>query len=146
MSKKKSLSTDCPCSSGATLEQCCGQYLEAGKRAPTAEVLMRSRYVAYVFNDAAYLRKTWHPDTCPVELSLDDCGKWIGLKILRTERGEVDDEQGSVEFVARYKVAGKAHRLHEASRFVRHEGCWVYEGGEASGSRLREPLINSGPS
>jgi SEC-C motif-containing protein len=32
-----------------------------------------------------------------------------------------------VEFVARYKVGGKAHRLHEISQFVRESGAWVYE-------------------
>jgi SEC-C motif-containing protein len=36
------------------------------------------------------------------------------------------DEQGTVEFVARYKVGGKAHRLHEISRFVRENGQWFY--------------------
>jgi SEC-C motif-containing protein len=34
-----------------------------------------------------------------------------------------------VEFVARYKIAGKAYRLHEISRFVRYEGRWYYVDG-----------------
>ena len=33
---------------------------------------MRSRYSAYVRGLAGYLRHTWHPDTRPAELSLDD--------------------------------------------------------------------------
>jgi SEC-C motif-containing protein len=37
-----------------------------------------------------------------------------------------------VEFVARYKVQGKAHRLHERSRFVRQEGRWFYVDGDVS--------------
>ena len=39
----------------------------------------------------------------------------------------------SVEFVARYKVNGRAHRLHEVSRFVREAGeggmRWFYLDG-----------------
>jgi SEC-C motif-containing protein len=38
-----------------------------------------------------------------------------------------------VEFVARYKVQGKAHRLHENSRFVRQQGQWFYVDGDIEG-------------
>jgi SEC-C motif-containing protein len=38
-----------------------------------------------------------------------------------------------VEFVARYKVGGRAHRLHESSRFIRGEdGHWRYVDGDVS--------------
>jgi SEC-C motif domain protein len=41
---------------------------------------------------------------------------------------------GVVEFVAIYKVNGKAHRLHETSRFVRsNDGArWIYIDGEGA--------------
>lgn len=42
----------------------------------------------------------------------------------------MDEEEGVVEFVARYKIAGKMHRPRETSRFVRYEGRWVYLDGE----------------
>jgi len=35
-----------------------------------------------------------------------------------------------VEFVARYKVQGKAYRLHEKSRFVREQSLWFYVDGD----------------
>jgi SEC-C motif-containing protein len=35
-----------------------------------------------------------------------------------------------VEFVARYKVNGRAFRMHETSRFERIEGCWFYRDGD----------------
>lgn len=35
-----------------------------------------------------------------------------------------------VEFVARYKVGGHAHRLHEVSHFVLEEVQWFYLDGE----------------
>jgi SEC-C motif-containing protein len=53
----------------------------------------------------------------------------VGLKIVRTEAGGPDDAQGVVEFVARYKIGGKAHRLHETSRFVREDEKMFYLDG-----------------
>jgi SEC-C motif-containing protein len=32
--------------------------------------------------------------------------------------------------LARCRVAGKAHRLQETSRFVREDGLWFYVDGE----------------
>jgi SEC-C motif-containing protein len=43
-----------------------------------------------------------------------------------------DGDHAIVEFVARYKVNGRAHRLHEVSRFVREDGRWFYVDGEVS--------------
>ena len=37
--------------------------------------------------------------------------------------------QTTVEFVARYKVNGKAERLHEVSRFVKMQHYWYYLNG-----------------
>jgi SEC-C motif-containing protein len=35
-----------------------------------------------------------------------------------------------VEFVARYRLAGRAVRLHERSRFVLEGGRWFYVDGD----------------
>lgn len=91
---------------------------------------MRSRYTAYVRGRERYLLHTWHASTRPDALYLADEGvKWLGLKVLRVLAGGVDDDEGQVEFVARYKVGGKAARLHETSRFVRESGRWRYVDG-----------------
>lgn len=92
---------------------------------------MCSRYSAYTLAKADYLLGTWHESTRPGTLDLSDAGtvNWLGLKIVRTEAGGPDDVRGVVEFVARYKVGGKAHRLHETSRFVREDGQWFYLDG-----------------
>ncbi len=91
---------------------------------------MRSRYTAYTRGDARWLRETWHPDTRPASLEPDEAVRWIGLKILATEAGGPDDQRGIVEFVARYKVGGRASRLHERSRFQRLAGRWLYVDGD----------------
>ena len=122
----------CPCG-GASLAGCCAPYLEGCAAPPTAEALMRSRYTAYALGDGDYLLATWHPSTRPAPLAFDGAVKWLGLDVVRTEAGGADDASGVVEFVARYKVQGRAQRLHEASRFVKEEGRWFYLDGEERG-------------
>ena len=91
---------------------------------------MRSRYTAFVLKFEAYLRATWHPTTRPTSLNLaeDPPTKWLGLQIKRAEN--VNENFATVEFVARYKIAGKATRLHETSQFERIDGRWYYLTGE----------------
>jgi len=91
---------------------------------------MRSRYTAYTLQREAYLLETWHPSTRPIALNLRDEGKtkWIGLEIKRHEAQ--GDTHATVEFVARYKLNGRACRLHEVSRFVLDHGRWFYVDGD----------------
>ena len=89
---------------------------------------MRSRYSAYVLQDVPYLLATWHARTRPAELSLEPGVKWLGLELRRHVVQSADAAE--VEFVARQRDAsGRAHRLHERSRFVREQGRWLYVDG-----------------
>jgi SEC-C motif-containing protein len=93
--------------------------------------LMRSRYTAYVLGNTAYLRATWAEATCPrdLETSADSATRWLGLQIKR--HTPVDADHAEVEFVARYKLGGRAFRLHETSRFARDAaGLWRYVDGD----------------
>ncbi len=93
---------------------------------------MRSRYVAYVRKRSDYLLRTWHPITRPPQLDFEtESVSWLGLKVVRSEAGGAEDARGTVEFVARYKIAGRAHRLHEISRFMREGGQWFYLDAQA---------------
>ncbi len=120
----------CPCESGKTFALCCQPCLEQTHEAATAEALMRSRYTAFALSDEAYLRHSWHPDTCPQAIHLNKDTRWIGLKIIKTVAGKIDDLSGEVEFLARSKNHGKASRLHENSRFGRFSNRWVYIDGK----------------
>ena len=91
---------------------------------------MRSRYTAFCLGEKEHLLKSWHEQTRPTRISINPDQQWLGLKILSTESGTISDETGKVEFVARYKLAGRGHRLHETSRFVRIEAEWYYLDGE----------------
>ncbi|OIQ77429.1 hypothetical protein GALL_408780 [mine drainage metagenome] len=94
---------------------------------------MRSRYTAYALGLEAYLLATWHASTRPAALEPDaQPPRWIGLDVKRVETSSEND--AVVEFVARYKVGGRAHRMHEISHFVREHGRWFYTSGEAGGT------------
>lgn len=90
---------------------------------------MRSRYVAYVLRQEPYLLATWHTTTRPASLDLDSEPRpqWLSLEVKHHELQ--DDNHANVEFVARYKIGGRAYRLHETSRFVREDNCWFYIDG-----------------
>lgn len=118
----------CPCGRGPAFSACCGRYLGTGLPAPDAESLMRSRYTAFVRGDAAHLLATWHASTRPATLDLEPGVKWLGLEV--RARRDTGTDRAEVEFVARSRVAGRAHRLHERSRFVREDGRWFYVDGD----------------
>ena len=131
----------CPCG-GPSLATCCGPYLSGAAVPPTAEALMRSRYTAYTTGNEPYLRATWHPRTVPAEALIDPIERlqWLGLEVesalrLRQRKAQLPESQDAdtVEFVARYKINGRAHRIHEISRFVREEANgvarWFYLDG-----------------
>jgi len=121
----------CPCGAGRPYSGCCGRWHAGAQhlQAPDAEALMRSRYSAFVLGLNHYLLMTWHPSTRPPELEPPAPGlKWLGLEVKR--HVPVDDTHEIVEFVARSKLGGRAHRLHETSRFVKEEGRWFYVDGD----------------
>jgi SEC-C motif-containing protein len=134
--------TPCPCGS-PDFATCCAPFIAGAAIPQTAEQLMRSRYTAYTQANEAYLRATWHPSTVPSEAIIDPVSppKWLGLEVksalrLRQRKANLPESSDSdtVEFVARYKIGGRAQRLHEVSRFVRETGVdgaarWFYLDG-----------------
>lgn len=121
-----------PVQFGGTYESCCGRY-HRGFKAPdagpwpgTAEALMRSRFSAFAMHLPDYLLASWHPQTRPVELALDDAVVWRNLEIIRTVAGGPFDMTGIVEFEARYRLLGHSETQHEVSRFQRTDGRWYY--------------------
>lgn len=124
----------CPCSD-QDFEHCCGRFLQLGQLAPNALLLMRSRYTAYVLQDLNYLKKTWHPDTLPSDIDQlfnEVTTRWLGLTIQSYQVS--DATHAKVEFIARYKIAGRAYRLHEESCFEwRADNAWYYVDGEQKG-------------
>ncbi|MFJ2113896.1 MULTISPECIES: YchJ family protein [unclassified Streptomyces] len=119
----------CPCGLPAAYGVCCGRFHTGAATAPSAELLMRSRYSAFAVLDAPYLLRTWDPATRPAELDLDPATRWTGLEILDTTDGSAFHTSGTVTFRARFRQDGEDGALCERSRFARHEGAWVYVDG-----------------
>lgn len=126
--------SSCPCGKTAgkralRYELCCGRYIDDFEHspAPDAESLMRSRYTAFVLSRREYLLATWHPDTRPATLELEEDVKWLGLTIREVVPPQNPDTGPAwVEFVARSRLAGEGQRLEERSRFLRSQGRWYY--------------------
>ena len=131
-----SMSASCPCGRMDAKKRvvayagCCGRYVDHFNHAPApdAEHLMRSRYTAFVLERADYLLTTWHSSTRPASLDFDAGAKWLGLEV--REHKTTGTDTAEVEFVARYRLDGRAVRLHERSRFVREDGRWFYVDGD----------------
>ena len=128
----------CPCGRvdakkrPAAYADCCCRFVDhfSTAPAPDAEHLMRSRYSAFVLERADYLLATWHPSTRPASLDFDEATKWLGLEV--REHKATGADTAEVEFVARYRLQGRAVRLHERSRFVREDVRWLYVDGDQS--------------
>lgn len=124
----------CPCGSGKPFELCCGALI-AGRPAPTAEALMRSRYSAFVVGDLDYLQKTSAGEAAlkfnraELAFSLPHT-EWLGLEILDTEAGQAGDDRGAVTFRVRFRENGRMHLQGERSEFRRVGGEWRYVSGE----------------
>lgn len=94
---------------------------------------MRSRFSAFRLGDVDHLLRSWHPDTRPDALDLDQEQQWRALQIVTTRAGSPVDETGVVEFRASYRTPAGAGLLHEVSRFRRHDGRWLYLDGDLLG-------------
>jgi SEC-C motif-containing protein len=110
----------CPCGSGRSYANCCGPAHDGSRPAATPEALMRARYSAYALRDVSFVLGTWHPDTRPAALHLEDGTKYTGLTI-HAAQGHV------VDFTATLRVrGGETVRVHERSAFAQVAGTWVY--------------------
>jgi SEC-C motif-containing protein len=122
----------CPCGLPARLSACCGRWHGGALhlQAPDAERLMRSRYSAYVLQDADYLRATWHPSTRPAAIDFDPTQRWLGLQVLQHAVHGAD--HATVAFVVRWRQSGRPGQMAETSRFVREDARWFYVDGDVS--------------
>lgn len=125
--------TQCPCNPKVEFDLCCGPYLAGKESAPTAEILMRSRYTAYTLEDFDYLIRTCHKSNRPKKSDFEEDQKvnWTGLEIISTEAGGENDDQGMVEFKAHFTVSENDLNHHEKSTFVREKGKWFFMDGDA---------------
>ena len=128
----------CPCGLGGGYADCCGRFHGGAAHAPTAELLMRSRFAAFAVQEEAYLLRTWHVTTRPPQVGFDPNQRWTRLEILATTGGSAFHTEGTVRFRAHYDQRGRAGVQEEDSTFARDDqGRWVYVDGVQAGSELR---------
>ncbi len=138
----------CPCGSKTEYSSCCEPYIEGAKAVPTAERLMRSRYTAFTLSKVKYIVDSCHPDTRD---SIDQSNirewanksEWHGFDLINVKDGKENDEQGIVEFIAKYDNSGEHHIHHEISEFKKHDGIWYFYDGELVADV--KPIINEQP-
>lgn len=124
----------CPCNQDRLYQDCCAPYHQHQQVAATPELLMRSRYSAFALEQQEYLVWTWHPDTCPTDLSMEHNPQWVKLEIVRAGIHKYPRHHlGHVHFRATCQDAeGNFQLLEERSRFEKIDGHWLYVDGENS--------------
>lgn len=121
----------CYCCSGLEFSTCCEPILKDHSKATSPEMLMRSRYSAYVIKDENHLLATWAPSTRPQSLSLEnDRSQWLQLSIHDHLIDTGTGDHGEVEFRATFIAGDELCQMHERSRFIRKKGLWYYLDGE----------------
>ena len=119
----------CYCGSESFFSKCCKPFIEGNEDAPTSEKLMRSRYAAYVIQNADYLLDTTHVSKRKLHskediLNWSKSNQWIKLEILHVS-------EDSVEFKAFYIDQNQKEQLHhELSVFQKMNDRWYYVSGE----------------
>ncbi|WP_272520105.1 YchJ family metal-binding protein [Providencia sp. PROV223] len=132
---KSQVEDRCCCGNEAQFEQCCAPFLQGKSIPQTPEQLMRSRYSAYVHQNADYLIKTWHPDCHAQEWHHEIVNsfsktRWCGLRVISSSYAKNPDE-AYVEFSACFIDEKADHKqlIHERSRFIKMDSCWYYIDG-----------------
>lgn len=124
----------CPCGTGKSYTECCEPLIKGDEAAKTAEALMRSRYTAHAKSEIDYIYDTTHPDK---REGYDRDGvaawtkksEWQSLEIIKSKDGGTEDQEGVVEFVARYREKGKPVRHHEVAEFSKVDDQWYFTDG-----------------
>jgi SEC-C motif-containing protein len=129
---------ECPCGSGDAFSKCCEPIIKGKVLAETAEALMRSRYSAYVTCNIDHLRRTLN-DSGRNDFDADaardwaESADWQELEVLSVDGGGPDDDDGVVEFVARYVVDEQLMEHHERASFSKKDGQWEFDEGRVIG-------------
>lgn len=134
---------NCPCGSGKSYADCCEPIITNARAAATAEELMRARYAAHVGVQIDFIVDSTHPEH---RQDLDrqttqtwaEKTTWLGLEILDTVQGGIEETEGEVEFIARFRENDQLRTHHERAKFQRQGGQWYF----VDGSMVKpQPLV-----
>lgn len=140
ITKAAFMSHTCPCGSNRPLAACCGPYLDGTAWPAEAEILMRSRYAAYVLGRHDWLVESTHPDfregITVQKLAEQTKGvHWLRLEVGESRKdapvGVHGERYDIVEFRAFYELDGIPRQLGEKSFFSRKDDKLYYVDGVA---------------
>lgn len=125
----------CPCGSKREFDDCCKQIIKGTRRAKTAVELMKARYVAYTTCDIDFIMSSNAPETREnVSREATEewarSAHWLGIEIRNTIDGGEKDDEGIVEFVAKFELEGRIINHHEKSYFKKINGNWFFVDGQ----------------
>jgi SEC-C motif domain protein len=122
---------NCICGSEIETSNCCARFIDNKEQPSTAEELMRARFTAYAQVKMDFIEQTHNPKL-KKELDMDENRewaektKWLELQVFNTENGGPDDDEGVVEFKAKFD-AGEGEQWHqERSFFNKIDGNWYF--------------------
>lgn len=105
--------------------ECCQKAHKDINSVKTAEVLMRSRYSAFVLANIDYLQKSHHSSTRPNKREKKDILNWTkSVNWLKLE--VINSTEDTVEFKAYFIESGKIDVIHKNSLFVKENNYWTY--------------------
>ena len=116
----------CPCNPNNLYVDCCKKAHQNIYAATSPEILMRSRYSAFVLANIDYLQKSHHSLTRPSKLEKKEIEtwtksvEWIKLEVLKTT-------ENTVEFKAYFYENNSLNMIHENSFFEKENNHWVYK-------------------
>jgi SEC-C motif-containing protein len=121
----------CPCGSKNEFEKCCEPYISGSEQPKTAEVLMRARFTAYAKLQMDFIESSHDPkfkDGNDMEANRKwaEQTKWLELQIISTEEGGPEDNEGVVEFKAKFDAGDGEQWHHELSHFNKRNGTWYF--------------------
>jgi SEC-C motif domain protein len=119
---------NCHCCSQKSFQDCCKPFIDGDQKPLTCLQLMRSRYSAYVIQNADYLLSTTHLSkrnnySKSEILDWATTNQWQKLEI-------INSSETTVEFKANYLDFSKKPSVHhELSVFKLESGRWFYVDG-----------------
>ena len=115
----------CPCNANKTYANCCKLAHDDITTVATAEILMRSRYSAFVLADIEYLQLSHHSSKRPNKKEKKEILAWTkSVTWLRLE--VLNNTENTVEFKAFFMENGSIDYIHENSKFSKENEHWVY--------------------
>lgn len=123
----------CPCDKNNDYSQCCELIHLEKLKVQTPEQLMRSRYSAYVLNNANYIYDTYakayqkQQSFHEIKIWAQET-TWLNLKII-TANDYKNTNNPTVAFEAIYKKDNTFYKMKETSNFIKENNLWRYTDG-----------------